>query len=106
MSILSVLRKILKTMPEKYNDDEDVRTSRLHALREIARDSRQGGSCLPKVRDYCSSGRRDARGRSVSKSVFAPPLRFLLPARVRKRERASGECERKEDDDNDDDGPD
>lgn len=105
MSIFSVLRKILKTMPTKYNDDdEDVRTSRLHALREIAREPARWK--LPKVRDYCSSGRRDARGRSVSKSVFAPSLRFLLPARVRKRERASRECERKEDDDNDDDGPD
>ena len=39
---------------------------------------------LPKVRDYCFSRRRDARGRSVSKSVFAPSL--LVPLLREKRE--------------------
>lgn len=96
-------------MPAEYNDDDDendddVRTSRSHALQELAREPARWK--LPKVRDYCSSGRRDARGRSVSKSVFAPSLHFLLPARVRKRERASREYKREGDDGNDDDGSD
>lgn len=47
---------------------------------------------LPKVRDYCFPRRRDARGRSVSKSVFAPSI--LAPLLREKSEASKGETEK------------
>ena len=48
---------------------------------------------LPKVRDYCFSRRRDARGRSVSKSVFAPSLLSCL-SYARREKRVKRETEK------------
>lgn len=90
MSCSSSRRSYEKQLPAEYNDeiddDDDVRTSRSHALQELAREPARWK--LPKVRDYCSSGRRDVRGRSVSKSVFTP-FSPLLSSRSRAETRAS-----------------
>ena len=71
---------------ERDDDGTDVEENHVTYGREPARWK------LPKVRDYCFSRRRDARGRSVSKSVFAPSL--LVPhLRERREKRVKRETE-------------